>query len=45
MTVITVALSKYDLLLLIKAMTTAQFPKEDEKTAFALANRLKELAQ
>ena len=41
----TVELSKYELLLLIKAITTAQINKEDELFAFLLANRLKALAQ
>ncbi len=41
----TIELSKYELLLIIKAIQTAQVNIEDEQAAFTLANRLIRLTQ
>jgi len=40
----TVELTKYQLLLLIRAIRSSQFPEEDQQAAYELAIRLKNLA-
>jgi hypothetical protein len=41
----TVELSKYEILLIIKSLTTSQPSKEDELFAFLLTNRLKTIVE
>jgi hypothetical protein len=40
----TVELSRYQLILLIKAIRSSQFPTEDQQAAYELAVKLKDLA-
>jgi hypothetical protein len=39
----TVELTRYQLLLILKAIRTSQFPEEDQKAAYELAVRLNNL--